>query len=1626
MARRIGEGQPGRDRGDDAEIVASLKLRSDREQEIARDCLDSIREIAEHTDLVDRDFPIEKYEDQFDRALRESEAVLVQAQTGAGKSLSLGVWTLSHLEEHRGEGNVRVAMTQPRRDAAKAVTVATAARFAGMQFGRDICFTTSEFHGNNRETSLQIQTTQVLANKFRNDTTLRQYDAVVIDEAHERDLNIDLVLGLVKRANHLRAQSGQPLLKVVVASATIDKEKFQNYFGIKDEHALQVEGRLFPVDEHFPDPADLTYAHPSGEEKERPYTTIAIDRILSILESTDDGDILVFMPGLRTIREIQNELAQLQNARGKRVQVLGLHSSFSQHERNTALSPGKRGTRRVIVSTNMAETSVTVPGVKYVVDSCRKNQSVFDPETRLSSLQEVPVSKAESTQRKGRAGRVEDGHYYPLISREQFEALDDQPTPDIKRLDITSVVLQMIRAGITDVEDFDFIDKPNEQNLKEALHLLYTIGAIDKDRRLTPEGEVMADMPLEPRMARVVVEAQKHSCVPEVVAVSQMLSGKNLNKRPSVSEIKQSRDQWKKERGYEQSERDAVGNIRSRYRDKQASLATENDRGSDWGTALAAFNAFRSSKNREGFCHEYGYDFDQMRYVMDQYGRIMEQLRVAGIERPRGGSVDDIALSLCAGFAPDHLIKKTGRKHGVQYERLDRGDLDVRINSTSHAMKASPEMAVCMRLQPGKGTRSTKYGSSETTWKYAVGLQPIGSTMLERALPQIVRRTDTPEYVRVSVKDGIAQTTASYEFQRKDGMWVRLPEDTVIERSRAATRELARYIAGSSDPAIQKFFHIQENKDSIQTVTKLFHKSKGTVPLFLLDEWIAGQLGESISMQEAMELNPEGFLLNVEDICPSEQRENIEKNKPDTLQYGGYMYALTYAYEDKSWNDRHKVQKVTIGMPGSNLEDSYHAARLLEKEIEPIRSEILSFDDDDELIVVSEFFGTSFPSIESYILKLREHHAAQLFEEFKKVNERVALPGDGVGLEGPLPGPEAFGVLPLQYGISFDQKSLIAYPAVCAEVVWSGDKPHYFIQYFQNEEHARQAAENAENLHTTAQRAALRESDMRELPKPARDIHDEVKARLDTVEKSLDRDNLFSEELSRIRSKLQGDWSNRTESLISHDPRRAIVQMWEASDMISNLEGHIAQVRALREKLSKMSEKVTIISDDAYAGLIDGIDQEIIKEKWSHVNQLLALAYSSYDVRNMTFEQRVMQAEEMIQELTGILAGVTLPEHMDLYTKMKEWGTAAKYVYVQNGKAAKVNAVDGFKLGDAFSIQESRQGGIPIGTWGKKLIFQANGDVLYFGRAHDWFEGNFRLPDGHWVIGEGANEMLRVSISNGHIQPDELYEISKGAGGNYSENFYEETRGGGTSEIGTVGESMGTLADLLSAKKQEKPEPVKPAVVIDMTPRSKEKKEDMTDELKAEFFDHLAKMRALIDGMRPYMGRADIARGKQKRVKEKKHARGREKQPDKIRAKKQESTENTKAMADMYEKYASFKAEAARLAELLERGADVASLRGQIATLEGKIESAYKRNMPKIEENYDQGWFDVFNDQWRNVEATIAANEEVMDYILDGFVTRADLVAGVKKSLEESVEDIQQGIPFSIDDVIEDVLAELV
>ncbi|MCG7524897.1 ATP-dependent RNA helicase HrpA [Streptomyces sp. OfavH-34-F] len=460
--------------------------------------------------------PVSQKKDEILEAIRDHQVVIVAGETGSGKTTQIPKICMELGRGVRG----MIGHTQPRRIAARTVAERIADELKtplGETVGWKVRFTDQV---DPEATFVKLMTDGILLAEIQTDRELLAYDTIIIDEAHERSLNIDFLLGYLARLLPRR-----PDLKVVVTSATIDPERFSRHFG--DAPIIEVSGRTYPVEVRY-----RPLLEEDAEDADRDQITAICDAV-DELQGEGPGDILVFLSGEREIRDTADAL----NKRNLRhTEVLPLYARLSHAEQHRVFQ--RHTERRIVLATNVAETSLTVPGIKYVIDPGTARISRYSHRTKVQRLPIERISQASANQRKGRCGRTSDGICIRLYSEDDFLTRPEFTDAEILRTNLASVILQMTAAGLGDIEKFPFIDPPDHRNIRDGVQLLQELGALDpaeKDpkKRLTPLGRKLSQLPVDPRLARMVVEADRNGCVREVMVIAAALSIQDPRERPS-------------------------------------------------------------------------------------------------------------------------------------------------------------------------------------------------------------------------------------------------------------------------------------------------------------------------------------------------------------------------------------------------------------------------------------------------------------------------------------------------------------------------------------------------------------------------------------------------------------------------------------------------------------------------------------------------------------------------------------------------------------------------------------------------------------------------------------------------------------------------------------------------------------------------------------------------------------------------------------------------------------------------------------------------------------------------------------------------------------------------------------
>ena len=555
--------------------------------------------------------PITARKDEIVRAIREHPVVIVAGETGSGKTTQLPKMCL---EAGRGVA-AKIACTQPRRVAALSVSrrIAEELNVAwGAEVGCKIRFKDETAP----ETRVKMMTDGMLLAEIQGDPNLYEYDTVIVDEAHERSLNIDFLLGYLRLL-----QKRRPELRIVITSATIDTEAFSEAFD--DAPIIEVSGRMYPVDVQYWPLEDL-----AGET----YIDAAVTAVDMVVDA-GRGDILVFMP---TEKDIHETRRRLEGRHFRFTEILPLFGRLTAGDQQKVFY--KQRYRRIVVATNIAETSITIPGIRYVIDTGLARISRHNPRNQTHRLPVEEISQSSARQRAGRCGRVQNGVCIRLYDEKSFLARPEYTQPEIQRSDLAEVILRMIALRLGDVETFPFIDPPRSQAIQGGFNVLRALDAIDDNKRLTPLGRDMARLPLAPTVSRMILQAQRERALREVLIIASAISIQD----PRVRPLEQEKAADQEHRRFVDGESDFIAllNIWKAYHD--------------------TFEKLRTQSQMRKFCKQHFLSFNRMREWRDIYMQIRHTLREMGSFRMNrdDAGYDAIHRSVVSGLLGNVAQKK--------------------------------------------------------------------------------------------------------------------------------------------------------------------------------------------------------------------------------------------------------------------------------------------------------------------------------------------------------------------------------------------------------------------------------------------------------------------------------------------------------------------------------------------------------------------------------------------------------------------------------------------------------------------------------------------------------------------------------------------------------------------------------------------------------------------------------------------------------------------------------------------------------------------------------------------------------------------------------------------------------
>ncbi|MBM4523460.1 ATP-dependent RNA helicase HrpA [Rhodococcus hoagii] len=806
--------------------------------------------------------PVTQRRDDIAAAIASHQVVIVAGETGSGKTTQIPKICL---ELGRGIRGI-IGHTQPRRLAARTVAERIAEE-VGRDLGDTVGYTVRFTDQVSDSTLVKLMTDGILLAEIQRDRMLRRYDTLIIDEAHERSLNIDFILGYLKQLLPRR-----PDLKVVITSATIDPERFAEHFAVDGVPApiVEVSGRTFPV--------EMRYRPLTVEVGEQTFDRDPVDAVCEAvqeLSAEGDGDILVFLSGEREIRDTADALRD-RKLRG--TEIVPLYARLSAAEQHKVFTP--HSGRRVVLSTNVAETSLTVPGIRYVVDPGTARISRYSVRTKVQRLPIEPISQASARQRAGRCGRVADGICIRLYSEDDFEARPQFTEPEILRTNLASVVLQMTALGLGDIEAFPFVEKPDPRAIRDGIALLEELGAIAAGKQpakgdgpvpagpqLTATGRDLAQLPVDPRMGRMLVEAHRNGCLHEMLVIVSALSIQDVRERPA--EFQQAADE------------------------KHARFNVEN---SDFLAYLKLWEYLREQRKElsggqfRKMCRNEFLHWLRIREWQDLHGQLRQIARGLGWETSGSGSSQasetSIHQSLLAG-----LLSHIGLREGDKRDFLGARGSRFAIFPGSGLFKKPPRWVMAAELV-------------ETSRLWARMAARIEPEWAEKLAPHLVKRTYSEPHW--STKRACAMA-----YERVTLYGVPLVTERPVTYSSIdpeVSRELfIRHALVQGEWQTQhKFFHA--NRALLDDVEELEHRARRRDILVddeTLFEFYDERVGaEAVSARhfdtwwkKARRENPNLLNFTTSTVVNADSAAVLDGDYPDAWRQGDIQFPLTYQFE---------------------------------------------------------------------------------------------------------------------------------------------------------------------------------------------------------------------------------------------------------------------------------------------------------------------------------------------------------------------------------------------------------------------------------------------------------------------------------------------------------------------------------------------------------------------------------------------------------------------------------------------------------------------------------------------------------------------------------------------------------
>ena len=792
------------------------------------------------------ELPITARKDEIIKTIRENQVVVLAGETGSGKTTQIPKFCMA---AGRGiEG--KIGCTQPRRIAALSVAERIAEEL-GEKPGQSVGYKIRFQDKDSPTSTIKIMTDGMLLAETQSDSWLNEYDTLIIDEAHERSLNIDFILGILRQLLIKRKD-----LKLIITSATIDTKKFSEAFG--NAPVIEVSGRTFPVEVRYEEGGD-----DEGSLAER--ASRAVDQLV---RKDSRGDVLIFMPTEQDIREC----CEILGGKQPHALILPLYARLSSSDQKRVFASS--GSRKIIVSTNVAETSLTIPGIKYVVDTGQARLAQYYPSTGTFALPVVPVSRSSADQRKGRCGRVENGICIRLYGEEDYESRQEFTPAEILRTNLAEVILRMLSLRLGEPGAFPFIDPPSSQGISDGFKTLLELGAVTskgsgkkREYVLTNMGRTMASLPLDPRLARMILQASKERCLEDVLVIASSLNVHDPKERP-------------------QEKAGSADQAHARFRHEASDFLS---RLNIWRAFEAAGDVKKASTLRK-FCKENYLSFRRMREWQDIYRQLKILLEEKGYRvKPYQGNEENfypaIHRSILAGFL-SHIAL---RKEKVFYRATRNRELMLFPGSGLFNGKRAGEWIVCGEIVKTSRLFGRMAANIEADWLVDLGAHLMTSSY------------HSPLWVQDKGAVMVQEQKRLFGFIISEGT---VPYGPVNPGEATDLMIKGAFLEGmirdtSSYPFLAK------NRELIDSIVDMENKIRRR-NLLVTDEELfliyKERLGDSVYdlglLEKLIRDKGEDYLLiSEEDLLKGQADENVLEQFPDTLSFGNVDVSVEYSFD---------------------------------------------------------------------------------------------------------------------------------------------------------------------------------------------------------------------------------------------------------------------------------------------------------------------------------------------------------------------------------------------------------------------------------------------------------------------------------------------------------------------------------------------------------------------------------------------------------------------------------------------------------------------------------------------------------------------------------------------------------